>query len=646
MRSRPDRYVAVIRDLLLAAILLPATVPANTMLRMQTDLGGVDIELFDVDTPNTVQNFMNYVLDGDYEGTFIHRSETDFVLQMGGFVFDTNRGVFTDNSGIFHILTDPPVVNEPGIPNTRGTITMAKIAGNPDSATSEFFFNLADNSASLDAQNGGFTVFGMVLGNGMDLIDTIAALDRCTDIGFLLPRPCNNFPTVPLVGIEATSGAIFTTPVEQVNLVNILNIGVDSDGDGIIDTVEDAAPNSGNGNGDAFADKTQSTVASFLTQNNAYVTLQTLPSIDIQDTDTLGVTFALTTIDPFDPNNALAGLSILEGFFGTTLTGVAPFGSATTITLTLPATDVPDNFLMFGPTPADATPHWYPFIDNGETGAMFFGNTVTLTYVDGKRGDADLTENGVIVVSPGGAIRNPGDNDGISDGIEDGAPNNGDGNNDSIPDRDQDHVVSLPDLHGNYLTLETASSYRLRGVAFTAGAAILTVSLPTGGQIANPNIPTDLVTGLNFAHDFLRFELANLPQGGPSPASADVKIILPVGEAPTRFLKFGPTPADPTNHVYDFSFDPASGTGAEFNDNVVTLHFVDGGRGDSDLTENGVIMDPGAVALPISITTDSGGGGGCSLRGTAGSPWQAGGWWLLLGLLLGCRVRTAYYRRS
>jgi cyclophilin family peptidyl-prolyl cis-trans isomerase len=623
MRNRPGRYVSVIRS-----------------LGMQTDLGGVDIELFDVATPNTVQNFMNYVLDGDYEGTFIHRTVPGFVVQMGGFAFDSSQGLFTDNSGVFHILTDPPVVNEPGISNTRGTITMAKLAGDPDSATSEFFFNLADNSANLDTQNGGFTVFGQVLGNGMDVIDAVAMLERCVDIGFNLPRPCNLLPNVPLVGIEADNGGIFTTPVEQVNLVNILNIGVDGDGDGIIDTVEDGAPNSGDGNNDTFADKTQSAVASFLTQSNGYVTLQTTAPVNILGTDVLGTTFAFTTIDPFDPNNALAGFSILQGFFGTTLTGISPAGSATTMTVTLPATDVPDNFLVYGPTPSDTTPHWYPFIDDGTTGAVLSGNTVTLKYVDGERGDADLAANGVIVVSPGGPIRNPGDNDGISDLIEDGAPNNGDGNNDTVPDRNQDHVVSLPDLRGNYLTLETSPQHTLRGVAFSQAAPILTALDAGGNVIPNPDIPPGLQAGVNFAHDFLRFEVGNLAQ-----TSTDVKIILPVGEAPIGFIKYGPTSADPTDHVYDFTFDPATNTGAEYSGNVVTLHLVDGGRGDSDLIANGVIMDPGAVALPISIASPSGGGGGCRLHGAASSARQGGAWWLLMGLIF-LRVAWYYRRRS
>ena len=60
---------------------------ANTQLRMQTDLGGVDIELFDSQAPLTVQNFLNYVNSGAYDGTFIHPSVPGFVVQGGGVYF-------------------------------------------------------------------------------------------------------------------------------------------------------------------------------------------------------------------------------------------------------------------------------------------------------------------------------------------------------------------------------------------------------------------------------------------------------------------------------------------------------------------------------------------------------------------------------
>jgi peptidyl-prolyl cis-trans isomerase A (cyclophilin A) len=119
------------------AILFSGPVFATNVI-MQAPFGEVEIELFDEAAPETVANFLNYVNDGDYAKSFIHRSVTGFVVQGGGYSFIDGTAVA--------IPTDPPVINEPGISNLRGTIAMAKLGGDPNSATSQWFFNLADNS--------------------------------------------------------------------------------------------------------------------------------------------------------------------------------------------------------------------------------------------------------------------------------------------------------------------------------------------------------------------------------------------------------------------------------------------------------------------------------------------------------------------
>ena len=149
----------------------------GTVVRYDTVYGDFDLELFDDDTPITVDNFLGYVDRGDYDGTFIHRNalngdNSPFVVQGGGFKFTAPNKYNAVTQG-------PSITNEFGISNTRGTIAMAKIDGNPDSATNQWFFNMADNGGTapngLDFQNGGFTVFGQVLGDGMDIVDQIAA---------------------------------------------------------------------------------------------------------------------------------------------------------------------------------------------------------------------------------------------------------------------------------------------------------------------------------------------------------------------------------------------------------------------------------------------------------------------------------------
>ncbi len=159
--------------------------PDTTGVRLTTVLGPIDLALYNQATPLTVANFLNYVDTGRYVITdphtgdpapiFFHRSVANFVIQSGGFLATTNP----DDAGILRptaVATFAPVMNEPGISNTRGTVAMAKIDGAADSATSQWFINLADNSATLDTENGGFTVFGRVLGDSMTVVDAIAAL--------------------------------------------------------------------------------------------------------------------------------------------------------------------------------------------------------------------------------------------------------------------------------------------------------------------------------------------------------------------------------------------------------------------------------------------------------------------------------------
>ena len=101
-------------------------------------------------------------------------------------------GFRTDFSGI---PENPPIMNEANRSNVRGTIGMARLAGDPNSGTNQWFINLSDN-VFLDEQGGGFTVFGDVVGNGMQIIDAIAALPTVTD-----PPPFGELPVVdPMAG--------------------------------------------------------------------------------------------------------------------------------------------------------------------------------------------------------------------------------------------------------------------------------------------------------------------------------------------------------------------------------------------------------------------------------------------------------------
>ncbi len=154
---------------------------AATLVEIRMPLGTLGLELYDDDKPITVTNFLNYVTSGRYENTFVHRMPPGFVLQGGAFTIDdpTSTAPIT-SAQIANVEPFAPIVNEfstgPFYSNVYGTITMAKLGGDPDSATSSWFVNLKDNntgtagSGNLDLQNEGFTVFGHVV-YGWDVLD-------------------------------------------------------------------------------------------------------------------------------------------------------------------------------------------------------------------------------------------------------------------------------------------------------------------------------------------------------------------------------------------------------------------------------------------------------------------------------------------
>ncbi len=173
-----------------AGLMLPTQVMATNVL-IETPLGDIEIELLEDDAPKTVANFLNYLDSDRYVNTFLHRSVPGFIVQGGGFIF-------VDGSAPA-VETFPPVVNEFKISNTRGTVAMAKLSGDPNSATSQWFFNVADNSTNLDNQNDGFTVFARVVNDGMDVVDAIAALPRVDAGGAFGDLPVIDFSSGTLL---------------------------------------------------------------------------------------------------------------------------------------------------------------------------------------------------------------------------------------------------------------------------------------------------------------------------------------------------------------------------------------------------------------------------------------------------------------
>jgi cyclophilin family peptidyl-prolyl cis-trans isomerase len=149
-------------------------------MKFSTSAGSMTIRMRKDVAPKTVSNFFRYSNLGLYDGMFVTRGIPGFVIQGGSLRVSSLNTVG-------EITVFPPVVNEFNVSNTRGTIAMAKLGGDPNSATNQFFFNLADNSSNLDNQNGGFTVFADVVGSGgLAVMDAIAAkpvVDLSSQIG-------------------------------------------------------------------------------------------------------------------------------------------------------------------------------------------------------------------------------------------------------------------------------------------------------------------------------------------------------------------------------------------------------------------------------------------------------------------------------
>lgn len=215
-----------------------------TIVQFQTVMGDFEVNLYDETTPKAVENFLAYVQAGAYTDSFIHRSMPDFIVQGGGYVFDYEEDV-----------SDPierldPVANEPQWANVRGTIAMAKVSGDPDSATSQWFFNLADNTENLDNQNGGFTVFGEVMDDGMDVVDAIAEVERF--------NAGNGFSSLPLRDFEIPEEGE-TPTINEDHLVMVNNVVVL---DAATDTAADLQPTpttrdedaGDDGDGDGYSD--------------------------------------------------------------------------------------------------------------------------------------------------------------------------------------------------------------------------------------------------------------------------------------------------------------------------------------------------------------------------------------------------------
>jgi cyclophilin family peptidyl-prolyl cis-trans isomerase len=162
--------------------------PANPTVLLKTNKGDITLRLFADKAPVTVANFLRYVDEGFFNGTIFHRVIDGFMIQGGGFTRDMKQKA-----------THNTIRNEAqnGLKNSRGTIAMAR-TNVVDSATAQFFINVADNAfldfKSADSQGFGYCVFGEVT-SGMETVDAIRKVKTGTKSGF---------QDVPVEAVEIT----------------------------------------------------------------------------------------------------------------------------------------------------------------------------------------------------------------------------------------------------------------------------------------------------------------------------------------------------------------------------------------------------------------------------------------------------------
>ena len=171
-----------------------ATVAAAKVskVRLKTSKGDIVLELNAAKAPITVENFLGYVKKKHYDATVFHRVINGFMIQGGGFKLEGKELVEKE--------TGKGILNEGknGLKNERGTIAMAR-TNDPNSASAQFFINVADNAALDFPNNGGYAVFGKVI-EGMDVVDKIKVVETRADA-----RLGGDVPVAPITLESATA---------------------------------------------------------------------------------------------------------------------------------------------------------------------------------------------------------------------------------------------------------------------------------------------------------------------------------------------------------------------------------------------------------------------------------------------------------
>ena len=618
----------------------------------------INIKLFDGIAPNTVTNFLSYIDDGSYNGIFFNRSVKDFVLQTGGYTFNPALGNFTiDNTGAYNGGLQPvspkiTIANEFKLPNKRGTIAMAKkpaqyvdASGNnytqpgpgrtlvpgtgPDSAANEWFINLSDN-LFLDDSNGGFTVFGEILGADLSVIDSVGSAPTF-DLSIQLQSSA--FTDLPLTGFSSPPQL---QDINENNLIYLRNFRYLFDITDVID-LGDPIPNT--------------SITKNIIINNSGVNPLSIGAIDssqvIQPLTILSNPCSNTTITPntscmiavdFTPtttdyyrNNALTVTIPGYGVFPVNIQTPAPELTTSTLDINFGPQPVytPDSIAYSQETIilkniGNRTLHLssinltqlnttdFELVDNCSgsnniSGAMIIApDKFCLLFINYKPSDlavknatvtikSDDPINNIVTVNISGGAND--DTDGVPALEEAASPNNGDSNNDSLPDKLQNNVVAIKNSDNTYTTFITSSK-----LGFTNA-----VRVPLGDA---PTLPA----AKNFDGEIYSFKVTASSPG----AISEFGIITNPNNQVSAIYVYGPGADDPSDHWYkiDNSTTPSASalgtiiltnpTSSDFSVNAMKITVTDGGDGDQDKVTDGVVTITTAISyLPGSNASGS-----------------------------------------
>lgn len=636
--------------------------------------------------------------------------------------------IIRTNDGLMRVPVDEsvrPVLSESSLSNLRGTISMALTSPsrgappNVDSASNQWFINL-NNNTQLDPNinNAGFTVFGRVLGNGIDFFDAVNNLA-------ILPIASNvnaEFGEIPVINYEPFTLMLGENLVRLNSASEVLKIDISNYDFGFVDIGQTAeivitltvSPNLPSLDiskvGDIelldspFSATSTCIAASPITANNiCTITVTFAPTVPENYQDVLDMAFNSPSIPNVSINiagrsqtlpkvasstgNSLDFQYAFPGIPETQIVSISNLGTEP-LTFSSIAIDNVSNFtatdtcvgatlqydescdieVIFS-TPEEGLKTALMTITSNAPGLPFeislrgTGTATIVSDIDAETihnfgdllsgtetsAEVTLTNRGTLELAlqsmllTGGDISDftwsndcttvlvPGasciltvgfipsttgskkttlrifsddpndpefdislvgtsssDSDNIPDAEENAAPNSGDGDSDGVPDRFQSNVVSMLSANGDYQTL-TATNF---------------LSFQNTAIVENPS-PADVPNGVSFNHGIVSFNFAPVP----GTVQSKIGMILPAGQNLDSFYQYGPTPDNPVPHWYTFMFDQNTGTGAQiFNNvtltapngkavqrNIVQIWYVDGQRGDADLTVNGNITSTGGV---------------------------------------------------